>query len=245
MATVFATTVWFTATDASKPSSNFVSGQLLYAADTNTWYVANSATTWIAAISSGSIGSGQIGRFHVASGMLTDTALASGSSITNAYQAGGVPTVSGNQVGNSYPTTPPVIPSITAEVISGGRCVSFNQSGQLWIAMASVSGRMPAIGITAPGAAGNALSGTTVAWFQVGGLQFTSGMVDYSGYVGKTAWVGRSGQPVTRSGSWNSGGFASGDLVQSVGLIANSGAIYASLTPILFSGNENAAIGPF
>ena len=119
-----------------------------------------------------------------------------------------------------------------AEIVSGVRAVALNQSGTLQVAMAAVSGRMPAIGV----AVGNALSGAVVSWVQVGGYQFGSGMSDYSGYLGRRVWVGRSGQIVQWSGSWNSGGFASGDIWQSVGVIANSGAVWFNAAPSLTSG---------
>ena len=127
---------------------------------------------------------------------------------------------------------------VTAEIISGVRAVGVNQSGAWQVAMSSVSGRMPAAAI----AVGNALSGQTVQTIQIGGFQFGSGMGDFSGYIGRRVWVGRSGQIVQWSGSFNSGGFGSGDNWQPVGVICNSGAVWFNTQPFLTSGATNDLI---
>ena len=69
-----------------------------------------------------------------------------------------------------------------------------------------------------------------------GVIQQTSGLADFSGYLGRGVFVGRSGQVTTVSGSWSSGGFASGDLGQIVGRILNSGAFLLRLNPVNWSG---------
>lgn len=178
--------------------------------------------------SSGSITSG-----YVASGALIDVNMVSGTTTTNALLVGGAPMASGTG------TLLPGIISVTAEDISGLRAVNFDGSGRLQIAMASLplSGRMPAVGI----AVGNAAAGNSITWFQLGGHQYqmaagSSGTVDYSGYIGRRAWVGRSGQVVSISGAWNSGGHLSGDLGQSLGVIANSGGIYFNIDGVEWSG---------
>lgn len=117
---------------------------------------------------------------------------------------------------------------LTEEIISGVRAVCISQSGTLRIAMASVSGRMPAIGVVIDGV----LSGLPANVFSQGFLQFSSGMADYSGHLGKTAWVGRSGHVVQWSGSFNSGGLSvasGGDFLQRIGAIINSGAVVANV----------------
>ena len=148
-------------------------------------------------IAAGGIGSGMIGSGAIASGHLASgfaTVLAGTLSLT------------------------------TEEVISGVCAVNVSQSGLLRVAMASVSGRMPAIGIVSD----NVASGVVANIQRVGTVQFTSGMADFSGWLGKTVWVGRSGQVVQWSGSWNSGGLntaSGGDFIQRLGVAVNSGSV--------------------
>lgn len=181
---------------------------------------------------SGDVGSGSIlgqaggGYFNVASGTLTAVDFASGAHVRTAMQAGGQPMVSGTA------TMLPVIVQIAAENVSGNCAVYATPSGTIGVAMAATSGRWPAIGV----ALGNALSGLTVIWAAVGALQLTSGMADYSGYVGRRVWLGRSGQIVTLSGSFGSGGHLSGDVGQPLGVVANSGAIWFNVNPVFWSG---------
>ena len=113
---------------------------------------------------------------------------------------------------------------LTEEIVSGVRAVCVSQSGNLRVAMAAVSGRMPAIGVVVD----NVLSGIRANVYSHGLIQFGSGLADYSGWLGYTAWVGRSGQIVQWSGSFNSGGLntaSGGDFVQRAGVIINSGAV--------------------
>jgi len=132
----------------------------------------------------------------------------------------------------------------TAEAISGAVAVALNQSGQAIIAMAAVSGRMPAVGITVAGV--NTLSGQSIAVVQMGGAnQYSTTVANYSGYIGKRVWVGRSGQITTISGTFSSGGFASGDFGQSIGIIANSGAIWYNVDSTMFSGGPLGMPGVF
>ena len=177
-------------------------------------------------INGNNLSSGAVQSGHMGSGSVLGTALASGAVSRASLQAGGNPLVSGAS------TVPPVITQITSEVVSGNVAVYSDSSGQIGVAMASISGRWPAVGV----AVGNALSGTVVPWVQMGSLQLTSGMADYSGYLGRRVWLGRSGQITTISGSWSSGGFASGDVGQPLGIIANSGAIHFNVIPVIWSG---------
>lgn len=115
------------------------------------------------------------------------------------------------------------LPLTAEEMISGLRAVCVSQSGNLRVAMASVSGRMPAVGIVTD----NVLSGDRPnAVYTQGFIQPFSGMCDFSGYLGKGIYVGRSGQLVQWNASFNSGGFsllAGADFVQRLGVIVNSG----------------------
>jgi len=166
---------------------------------------------------SGDIGSGSVtgqaggGNFCVASGSLSTYDFASGATVRAAQF------VTVFSSGTAWPI-------ITEEAISGVRAVCISQSGNLRIAMASVSGRMPAIGVVVDNVA-SGISGVVV--YTQGAFQVTSGLANYSGYLGKPVWVGPSGHVVTFSGSFNSGGFnaaSGGDFVQRFGVCFNSGA---------------------
>jgi hypothetical protein len=173
------------------------------------------------AVTSGNIASGQLGSYHFASGTAA--------------------TIAGNLAlfasGLSAATS-----GVTAERISGCRAVCLNASGQLQIAMASLfsgwtnSGgpRMPAIGVVVD----NVESGIRVNVYTAGLFSWAvSGNFDGSGYVGTDLYVGRSGQIVTTSGSFNSGGILSGDVLQRVGTAAFSGAIALNVGHAYISGN--------
>lgn len=116
---------------------------------------------------------------------------------------------------------------LTEEGISGVRAVAISQSGNLRIAMASVSGRMPAVGIVV----GNVASGIQADVYTDGVHQLSSGMANWSGQLGLSLVVGRSGHVVRVSGSWASGGFLSGDVVQKIGVVRNSGALVVRIDP--------------
>lgn len=162
-------------------------------------------------ILSGQIGSGQVG--VLASGCVSSYNLQSGTTATWALQS--MMSVSGVSQYINAPLT-------TTEIISGGRAVCISPSGNLQIAMASVSGRMPAIGLVWDSCA----SGTVCNVMVAGAMPFETPIgtgFPYSGLVGRTLYVGRSGQITPYSGSFNSGGFKSGDLLQSIGVVVNSG----------------------
>jgi hypothetical protein len=81
------------------------------------------------------------------------------------------------------------------------------------IAMASVSGRMPAVGVVAD----NRNSGDVVTVYTQGSLYPPiSGLCNFT--AGQPVFVGRSGQITNASGSFSSGGFSSGDLGQLMGV---------------------------
>lgn len=122
--------------------------------------------------------------------------------------------------------------AIAEEPISGLRAVCISPSGNIRIAMAGVSGRMPAIGITPD----NVASGISCNVFTAGDVQAVAGLVDFSGYIGLPIYVGRSGQIVTASGAWNSGGFQSGDILQYIGVPGNSGAFFIDVSAPYISG---------
>lgn len=128
---------------------------------------------------------------------------------------------------------------LSQEIISGVRAVNITQSGTVQVAMCSVSGRMPAHGICVD----NVLSGIPVNIYTWGAFQTTSGLADYSGYLGKTIYCGRSGSLVTSSGSFNSGGLSlvsGGDFVQRLGTAYSSGAFLLSLDPTVL---QNQLLG--
>lgn len=162
---------------------------------------------------SGDIASGGVVSFNVASGTVVPGA------------RNVAPFVSGNLLSGQTPL-------ITAEIISGGRAVNITRSGTLQIAMASVSGRMPAIGYVHDGV----LSGIEVNVYTQGFFEATSGLQDFSGYLGRNLWVGRSGLLTQISGSWGSGGWLSGDLGQIVGTVLRSGSLLFNLRGCVYSG---------
>ena len=129
---------------------------------------------------------------------------------------------------------------VTEEAISGVRAVAISQSGNLWISMASVSGRMPAIGVVVD----NVLSGIPANVYTQGLQFFTSGLFTGISHFGQPVWVGRSGQLSPISGSFDSGGWASGDIGQKLGVAVTqsgiaafrSGAVLLNLNTTVWSG---------
>ncbi len=199
-----------------QPTTSIASGALT-PAEVTSGFIAQNAVT------SGNIGSGAVtgqaggGAFDVASGTLGTYDHGSGTIVRGAQF------VTPFQSGTSWSL-------ITEEIVSGIRAVMISPSGNIRVAMASVSGRMPAIGIVVDGV----LSGIPANVYQIGMFQTTSGLVDYSGQLGKPVWVGRSGQVVSWSGSFNSGGLnvaSGGDFIQRIGVIVNSGAFVVGISP--------------
>lgn len=91
-----------------------------------------------------------------------------------------------------------------AELISGAKCVAFNQSGQIQIAMASVSGRAPCIGV----ATQNILSGTqgiVILYGRAYSTQWGLSGNFFSGFSNQPAYLGLSGEVVSISGIPQSG----------------------------------------
>lgn len=214
--------------DGSVRSGTIGSGQVSTNHLTSGATVAASGSIQIFQLGSGAVNSGHVssgavlgqdggGAFTVASGTLGKNDLSSGAIIRAAQY--GTPF----QSGTSWQLT-------AEEPISGVRAVLVSQSGRLLMAMASVSGRMPAIGIVVE----NVASGINANVYTHGAFQFSSGMTDFSGWLGKTVWVGRSGQVVQWSGGFNSGGFnvgSGGDFFQRLGTITGSGSIVANVQP--------------
>ena len=223
-------------------SGNIASGQI------GLFHMASGFAGWSggggAGLTSGSVSqffmaSGAVNSGHVSSGAVLGSlgggafTIASGTIGTNDIGNGQI--LSGNigsgQIGNFHLSiTPQICFHTTEEPISGFRAVCMSQSGNLRVAMASVSGRMPAIGFTTT----NVLSGASMAVIVAGKFQLSSGMADYSGFLGAPVYIGRSGQFVTASGSFNSGGFASGDWIQEIGVPYNSGGLITNLNPMAF-----------
>lgn len=171
-------------------------------------------SAWVLGQSSGSLLSGDM-----VSGGLTTWNLMSGAIANHAQEL--VPIYSGG-----------LWTAISAEIISGTKAVYIDSSGHIAIAKAAVSGTMPAIGVCYE----NVLSGIQINVHVAGFHQFTSGLADFSGYLGYRVWVGRSGEVTTLSGSWNSGGYASGDLGQSLGQVVNSGGCLFNVDQVYWSG---------
>lgn len=178
------------------------------------------------AVASGQIASGQVGTVHISSGGLGSGAIGSG------------------QIGSVHIASGTIIPSvedeyITSEIISGVRCVRVTASGLLQIAMAAVSGRMPADGV----AIINALSGGTLSFVRFGettgvASEIGSGFC-VSGRNGSRIWVGASGQVVTISGGGPTigvGATNSGALGQIIGRTIGSGRMFVNADNTIRSG---------
>lgn len=180
------------------------------------------------AVQSGNYASGSIASGMLASGLLANIgggSVTSGSIVTIDFASGAVSPFSEGLV--QWLSGFSLASVITQETISGICAVNLN-SGALQVAMASVVGRMPAIGIVVD----NVASGIQVNVYSDGMFQVPvlSGMSIYSGYIGQNIFVGRSGQIVTSSGSVNSGGLQSGDIYQPIGWAVNNSGISVSVT---------------
>lgn len=191
-----------------------------------------------AAVNSGNVGSGSIGRMHLSSGAVNSGHLANISVLSGTIASGSIDTyhmasgAAASIAQNVVPFLSGGIQTIfTEEAISGVRAVAMSQSGRLRIAMAGISGRMPAIGVVVEGV----LSGIQANVAQMGAIQLSSGLANYSGSLGFPLFVGRSGQIVTQSGSFNSGGLIafSGQVTQKIGTVFNSGGALLHVVPKL------------
>jgi hypothetical protein len=173
-----------------------------------------------ASINSGEISSGQIGGIHLSSGCV---------------QSGHV--ISGNIITYSRSVVDDTFNAM--ENISGVRCVQIQGSGFARIAMAAVSGRMPAYGV----AFTNALSGESVSIVMAGTVrvptaEISSG-VAASGRWMSRLWVGASGQLVTISGGGPTIGIGptnSGAMGQLIGSTTGSGRVIIDMDATMLSG---------
>lgn len=207
--------------------------------DDFTWQDINTVSSG-SAVSSGAVLSGNIASGQVNAGNSFTRTFSSGAEITYA-----------NALTFDWPYPASTDPIITAELISGIRCVRVNSSGQIQIAMAAVSGRMPATGVlfsniqsgqqlenTLSGAIG---IGPVIRYGLVKGFSSEIGSgVCISGRMGRSLWVGASGQIVTISGGGPTigvGATNSGAWGQFIGISAASGAVLIDIVPsLLFSG---------
>lgn len=207
-------------------------------------FVIASGTVGANDLGSGVVGSGKIasgailgslggGAFVVASGTIGTNDIGSGTFIDFGNYV--LPIAAGNQ------NVAPAI--ITGEIISGVKAVMLSQSGSLLVAMAAVSGRMPAVGVVVD----NIASGIQANVYTQGILAPTSGLVRTAGFYGSPMWVGRSGNVTVMSGFFGSGGWASGDFGQRIGIAvpAGSGGILLNVDPTVYSGGPlGIAAGP-
>ncbi len=214
------------------------------------------------AVVSGSIGSGQVGHFHVATNTIQSGQVGSGAILgslgggpfeiasgtigpndlaANAVQSGNI--ASGAVITYAHNVT---TESFTCtEIVSGVCCVTFDPagSGAVRIAMASVSGRMPAIGVVFE----NVASGSLCKVIKYGNVMPPSNAmgsgVCISGRIGKSLWVGSSGQLVVLSGGGPTigvGATNSGAWGQRMGNSSTSGAVLIDIVPFMqYSGQAN------
>ncbi len=162
------------------------------------------------AVNSGNIASGQIGLPHLVSGLIVQQ-------LSNNQ----VLPISGNTGVNM-----PVFSTQVAETVSGVCAVSYNSIGKLQVAMAGVPSRMPAVGIVTD----NVASGSTAMVYAFGTTNFpttASGNVT----LGSQVWIAQSGQLCSMSGSFMSGGFASGNVQQCVGVANSTNGMHFGVVP--------------
>jgi hypothetical protein len=141
------------------------------------------------AVSSGNIASGSIGSVHLA-----DNAVQSGDIGANAVNSGNISSgvIGEHHLRSGFAVTIAQIlvdnTWLTAEPISGGRCVAFNTSGQLIQAKADDDLRLPSVGVIDT----NYTSGTVATFFHKGRMSTT--FFNFSGYLGRRLFVGISGE---------------------------------------------------
>ena len=157
-------------------------------------------------VRSGVIASGQIGSFHIASGGVLSGNIASGQIGPNHFNSGAIINAARNVI---------LAGLTTEETVSGFRAVNISHSGRIRIANPNISGRMPAIGINIT----NVLSGQAVDIVTHGIDQAASGMVNFSGYIGRELYVGSGGLIIT------GGSVVSGIVAQRIGQCLNSGGL--------------------
>ena len=209
----------------SVTSGNIASGQISLfhmASGFNGWSGGGGASLTSGSITSGYIGNAAVTSGNIASGQIAMSHLASGmpQAITSGLIA---------QSGNANVNTP-VYSQNTTQMISGVRAVSFNGTGAVQIAMASVSGTMPAVGVVYD----NVASGSAAQIYDRGSVTIGSGAMTA---IGQPVWVGRSGQICNMSGTFMSGGFSSGDVGQMIGTAQGTLSFLVRVgDPILWSG---------
>lgn len=115
-----------------------------------------------------------------------------------------------------------------AEMISGVRCVGFNQSGMIQIAMASVSGRMPAIGVAISNIASGTL-GLVNTYGRVHTATFSSSGFFFSGFINNPGYVDVSGCITSLSGVSGINLPLSGYTQQIIGRITSASGLF--ITP--------------
>lgn len=227
------------------------------------------------AITSGLISSGQVSTNHLASGSVQRFQLGSGSvnsghlaSGSIAGQAGGGVSVASGSLGTFDLASGSIISRcqevspiysgasvkgvgiITSEAVSGVRAVQIDPNGNIRIAMAAVSGRMPACGVVYD----NVASGIQCNVYTIGFAQYPNAgsgtTTDFSGAIGSRVWVGMSGHLLTTNGAMfaplaQSGGWLSGSFAQTVGIVVNSGGVLLSVYPYCFSGSLSSGATTF
>ncbi len=205
---------------------------------------------------SGNIASGQVGSFHLSSGSVRSGHIGNAAVVSGSYAsgsiaglgAGGFAIASGTlstydlasgAVARASQFSVPIQSGtswsiLTEEPISGIKAAQISQSGTLRIAMASVSGRMPAVGAVFD----NVASGIPANVYTHGFFVSSSGLMPTFGFFGQPMFVGRSGHITVASGFFASGGWASGDYGQKLGiaLAQASGAVLLNTTTIAWSG---------
>lgn len=175
------------------------------------------------------VGEAFVGFGMIASGSIDNVRLGSGAVRSGHIASGAIATFSRDVLEDGV---------VAGELISGVCCVRVTSSGLLQVAMAAVSGRMPADGIAiATPASMN--SGTVASFIRMGRVLLGFLEPAISGKQGSRIWVGASGQVVTISGAGGGVGIGptnSGAQGQMIGRICGSGEILIDVDNTLYSG---------
>lgn len=182
------------------------------------------------AVQSGNLSSGVVGDMHLASG-----AVKSGHVGNNAVNSGNI---ASGSIGLNHLASGTTIDAarwlqddfyVTSEIVSGGRWVATNLSGNgVWVAQAGLgaSGRMPAFGFM-PGNALSGVAGFIVTQGRVFDPLFALSGNFTSGFINQNAYVGLSGETVSASGLSGITAFPlSGYVAQAVGIVQSASGIF-------------------
>lgn len=121
------------------------------------------------------------------------------------------------------------VPFYASESGAIGCAIQMVSGSIVRLAQASISGRMPAVGVAPSGLT----SGQGIIVYQRG---VCTGSLASGARLGEKVYVGRLGTIDVLSGGTLSGGFLSGDVIQPIGTVMSSGKYLYDVSPITSSG---------